>query len=430
MRSPLETFAGLLDRSVQEIAALAADARTADLSRISRIADIWDNNTFPLVSVACASRMVRTGRARAGLRWMADLGAARRELMTELDPALDSVLPVVRPEPAAHRDYLGRVCPGSFPVTAQIVAGLEDDYDLSAASLRSLAVRPSPAGLCAHLTLAAPRRFAPGTGRVAPDGSRKPWPPALLAFTFTDVGELAFDVGDRTGATLTFTADGASLAIGQGGGLRAASATVYPDDPCWHESAAGRAADEATVSEREKRRKPVPTSALTGQEEAAARVLHHLMLRIRLVGYYPELAGGIPMRELCEGTADAGTAILRAGSRPGPTRRRAFADLERRWRHLPPDATPAPVPAAPASLRYARYSEPHHDYDNERPGQAVLVTATPDTDPAAPWRLASEEIAQPTGFRITRTAFDGVSGVHRDGGRLALGDSLVIQRER
>jgi hypothetical protein len=34
VRSPLETFAGLLDRSVQEIAALAADARTFDLSRI------------------------------------------------------------------------------------------------------------------------------------------------------------------------------------------------------------------------------------------------------------------------------------------------------------------------------------------------------------------------------------------------------------
>ena len=138
----------------------------------------------------------------------------------------------------------------------------------------------------------------------------------------------------------------------------------------------------------------------------------------------------IPVRELCEATAGAGTAILRAGARRGSARRIAFADLEQRWRHLPPDATPAPVPAAPASLRYARYSEPHHDYGNDRPGQAILVAATPGTDPAAPWRLASEEIAQPALFRITGAAFNGVSDVHRDSGQLALGDSLVIQRER
>jgi hypothetical protein len=116
VHSPLETFADLLDRSVQGITALTADARTIDLFRISRIADIWDNNTFPLVSAACAPRLARTGQARAGLRWMADLGAARRELMIDLNPALDTMLPAARPAPAAYRDYRSVVRPGSFPV--------------------------------------------------------------------------------------------------------------------------------------------------------------------------------------------------------------------------------------------------------------------------------------------------------------------------
>lgn len=429
MHSPLETFAGLLDRSVQEIVALAADARTIDLARISRLANIWDNNTFPLVSAACAPQLSGTELARAGLLWMADLGAARRELMVNLNPALDAELPAARPAPVAYRDYQERVRPGSFPVTFETVARLDADYNLATAIMRSLVVRPTHAGLHASLTLAAPRRFTPTTGRVTRDGTLKPWPPALLAFTFTDVTELAFESDDRTGAAITFAAD-TSLMIGRSGRIQAASATVHPDDPRWHESAAGHAADAITPRERETQRERIPTSDLTGQERAAARALHHLMLRIRLVGYHPRLAGRIPVRELCEATAGAGTAILRAGARRGSARRTAFAGLEQRWRHLPPDAAPAPVPAAPASLRCARYSEPHHDYDNDRPGQAILVAATPDTDPAAPWRLASEEIAQPALFRITGAAFNGVSDVHRDSGQLALGDSLVIQRER
>ena len=112
VRSPLETFAGMLDRSVQEIAALAADARTVDLSRISRIADIWDNNTFPLVSAACAPRLLRTGRARAGLGWMAGLGAARRELTAGLDPgpAHDWRHRGMGKGPVSERDLNSHVC--------------------------------------------------------------------------------------------------------------------------------------------------------------------------------------------------------------------------------------------------------------------------------------------------------------------------------
>jgi hypothetical protein len=263
---------------------------------------------------------------------------------------------------------------------------------------------------------------------VSGDGTLKPWPPALLAFTLTDVGELAFDADDRTGVTVT-SAAGISLVIGRSGHVRAASATVHPDDPCWHESAAGREADTVTPREHAARRAPGPAPALTEQERAAARSLVRLMLRIRLVGYHPKLAGGIPVRDLCEGTTGAGTAILRAGALRGSARRTAFADLEQRWQHLPPDATPALIPAAPAGLRYVCYSEPHQHYGNDHPGQVTLVAATPDTDPAAPWRLASEEITQPARFRITGAAFDGVTDVQRDRGQLALGDSLVVTRQ-
>ncbi|MDG4824716.1 hypothetical protein O7635_22930 [Asanoa sp. WMMD1127] len=65
MRSPLETFAGLLDRSVHEIAAMAADARGFEVGRVGLIADIWDNNTLPLVGAAVAPRPLRARRARA-----------------------------------------------------------------------------------------------------------------------------------------------------------------------------------------------------------------------------------------------------------------------------------------------------------------------------------------------------------------------------
>jgi hypothetical protein len=427
VHSPLETFVGLLDRSVEEIAALVADARAIDLARIRLIADIWDNNTSPLISAACAPPPEQAERARAGLLWLADLGATRRELVTNLAPTLDAVLPAARPAPAAYRDYPGRVRPGSFSVTAETVTRLEADYDLPAASVRFLIVRPAHPGLFASVTLAAPRQFTPSIGRVGRDGSRKPWGPALLTFAFTGVSELAFDADDRTGAAVTSDGTITSLAIGRSGYMRAASATVHVDDPMWHESAAGQAADAVTPHAREARCAPVPTSDLSDRERAAATALHHLMIRIRLVGYHPRLAGGIPVRELCEATAGAGEAILRAGARRGLARRAAFAGLEQRWWHVPPDTAPPPVPAAPASLRYASYREPHEQYNTNRPGQATLVAATPDADPAAPWWLASEEITHLTRFRITGASFDGVCDVHRDQGQLALGDSLVIQ---
>ena len=427
MRAWLEIFAGLLDRSVEEIDALAADARVFEASRIGALADIWDNNTFPLVTAACAPRLTRSGRARVGLLWMADLGAARRALMVSLDPALDRELPPAVPERLVHRDYQARVHPGSFPMTAAIVAGLATDYDLDDANVRSITARPADAGLRVDVTLAAPRRFTPSTGRVARDGSRKPWPAAPPRFTFLGVTDLRFYAAERHGVTITSADTGFDVAIGEHGTIRTTGASVWPDDPRWFESAAGRAAEAATPYAGPDRRQPVPTSSLTSQQQTAARALSDAMLQIRLVMYYPEFAATIPIRQLCRVVARAGSAILAAGARRGSGREEAFAAFGQRWRTTPPKLPAVPIPSGPAVLRYLRYDEPHEDYDVQHQGAAVLVAAVPDTDPTAPWRLASEKPTQSTNFHVLTDAFNGVRDIHRDAGTLTMNDVLTVQ---
>ncbi|SCL51011.1 hypothetical protein [Micromonospora chersina] len=426
MSSPLEAFAGLLDRSVQEIATLAADARSFDASRIGRVADIWDNNTVPLVAAASAPWPLRSRRASAGLRWMADLGADRRRLIVDLDPSLDRVLPAARPERSVHRDYQGRVFPGAFPLTAEIIAALAQDYDLDNGTVRAFTVGPADSGLQVQLTLAAPRRFTPSTGRVARDGSIKPWPAAPLRFTFDGVTDLRFDAEDRLGMVVSRDSVGSAVAIGRSGRLRAIEASVWPDDPRWYESTAGQAADLTTPHGRPQRRKSVRTSALTTPQRAAARALVMLMSHARLVHHYPNQAAGVPILDICRVAAGAGSAILAASARHGAARQKAYAELEQRWRHVPPTAPPDAVRSGPVLLRHARYDEPHDDHDVPRRGCAVLLAAVPDADPASPWALASEEITQPSRFRIASTAFDGVQHVSHDAGTLSIGDKLVV----
>ncbi|MEU4555451.1 hypothetical protein EV382_2818 [Micromonospora violae] len=427
MSSPLETFAGLLDRSIREIAALATDARSFDATRIGRIADIWDNNTLPLVGAACAPWPLRSRRASSGLRWMTDLGADRRRLMVDLDPSLDRVLPTARPQRSVHRDYQGRVFPGAFRLTAEVVDALAKDYDLANGSVRSLTARPSDEGLQIHLILATPRRFTPSTGRVSRDGSEMPWPAAPLRFTFNGVSDLQFDAEDRIGMAVIRTSAGSTVVIGRSGRLQANEASVWPYDSLWHESTAGQAADLTTPHERPQRRKPIPTPTLTASQRAAARSLVMLMSHARLVHHYPNLAAGVPILDICRVMADAGSAILAASARRGAARQTAFAELEQRWRHVPPKVPPEAIRSGPAMLRHVRYDEPHDDRDVPHHGSAVLLAAAPGTHPAAPWTLASEEITQPSQFRITNTAFDDGQHIHHDGRFLRIGDVLIVR---
>ncbi|PYC72981.1 hypothetical protein C7C45_07730 [Micromonospora arborensis] len=427
MSSPLETFAGLLDRSIREIATLATDARSFDATRIGRIADIWDNNTLPLVVAAGAPWPLRSRRASSALRWMADLGADRRGLIVDLDPSLDRVLPTARPERSVHRDYQGRVFPGTFRLTAEIIDALAHDYDLANGSVRSLTARPSDEGLQVHLTLATPRRFTPSTGRVSRDGSTMPWPAAPLRFTFNGVTDLQFDADDRIGMVVSRTSSGPAVAIGRSGLLQATEASVWPDDPRWYESTAGQAADLTTPHTRPQRRKPAPTSTLTAPQRAATRALIMLMNHARLVHHYPNLAAGVPILDICRVAADAGSAILAASARRGAERQTAFAELERGWRHVPPEVPPAAIRSGPVMLRHARYDEPHDDYDAPHHGSAVLLAAVPGADPAVPWTLASKEITRPSRFRITSTAFDEVQHIHHDDSVLRIDDALVVR---
>ncbi|WP_433131243.1 hypothetical protein ACQPWW_09825 [Micromonospora sp. CA-240977] len=427
MSSPLETFAGLLDRSIREIATLATDARSFDATRIGRVADIWDNNTLHLVGAACAPWPLRSRRASTGLRWMADLGADRRRLMVDLDPSLDRMLPPAGRARSVHRDYRGRVSPGVFELTAEIIDVLAHDYDLVNGSVRSLTAQPSDEGLRVHLTLATPRLFTPSTGRVSGDGSTMPWPAAPLKFTFNGVTDLRFDAEDRIGMAISHTSAGSTVTIGRSGGLQATEASIWPYDPRWYESTAGQAADLTTPLTRPQRRKPVRTSTLTAPQSAAARALVMLMNHARLVHYYPNLAAGVPILDICRVAADAGSAILAAGARRGAERQTAFAELEQRWRRVPPTTPPEAARSGPVTLRHAWYDEPHHDHDDPHHGRAVLLAAVPGADPAAPWTLASEEITQPSRFRITSTAFDDGQHFHRDGTFLRIDDALVVR---
>lgn len=431
VRSPLDVFAGLLDRSVEEIAALAADGRTFDILRIAAIADIWDNNTFPLVRAATAGRGWRAWRARSGLRWMADLGSARRALMVDLDPALDRRLPAPAQEDRVYRDYLGRVRPGVFPITAQVLQELAADYDLAHASVRRLAVAPGRSGLQVRVTVAAPRRFTPGSGRVAPDGSHLPWPAAPLHFTFDNLTRLRFDADDRIGVSLLCGDADLAMTIGQAGALQGRSGSVWPEDPCWHESAAGRSADTVTPPRRRVRRRPARTPPLGPQEQAAARALRQLMWHVRMVRH-PELAPTIPVRELCRAATGSGSAITAAASLRGPSRQQAFTDLAGGWRDIPERAAPTTILSGPATLRYLGFDAPHQDDDRPHEGSAITVAAVPNTDPAQPWRLAGERFTEPTAVRLDLTAFDGVHQAHReaDSDSLTLGEVVAINALR
>ena len=152
------------------------------------------------------------------------------------------------------------------------------------------------------------------------------------------------------------------------------------------------------------------------------------MRHVRLVGYYPNMAARVPVRQICHLAGNAGTAILAACSRHGQARQKAFAELAGRWRHVPPDLAAAPLRPGPAMLRYASYTEPHEQYDTPREATAILLMAEPDAGTStAAWNLAGEEITSPARFRIGSSAFDGIQQARRDATALHIGNDLTVQ---
>ncbi|WP_157530343.1 hypothetical protein [Microtetraspora niveoalba] len=462
----LGALCALLDRSLVQIAEASADARTYDQQTIYEVSDVWDNNTFPLFHAATALTSTgRERRARAALAWMADLGPGRRSWMLEQADATGHALERILPPPAARplyaRDFLGRVRPPFMRLTAEAALELGTDYDLAATEVRTLSLERAGTRLTGSLVLVVPRRY---------DGGPRAGEPAALHLSVKDVTGIRFDSDDRMGVALEHGAEGMVVGLGAGGSLRAASGTVHLDDPAWHLSAAGRAADRRTPPREERprrtseRRRRHPEGAAL----VAATILQSAMLEIRMVRC-AHLADRIPVRPLAGALFGAGTGILAAGARRGGRREHAFHELINAWitdtgpvltplvadrlRHLadttrlpdssrawiaevtgreaahPPPAT-EPVPDLPseAELRFVQYTAAHERHGSAQDSSAVLNLALPAGSPDAPnrpWRLRALEVGDVGRFRLWTDAFDGPLGLRTAGAAKAI-ESLII----
>lgn len=414
-------FAALLDRSVARIGELAADGRRFDRQAIAEIADVWDNNTFPLFNTALSRpAWLRERRARAALVWMADLGPSRRAWMIEQAAVaghrLEPLMPPLVHRVLHYRNYQGRVQPGIAPLTATAVASVAKDYDLARAQVRAVRVERAGQELCGYVALAARRRYA----RPGDHGD------AVVQLFLNDVRDVRFESGDGAGATLAADTAGVEVRVGTQGHLRAASATVWFDDPSWHLSHAGQAADAYTPHRRAARRKPrqIKRPLARGGALEAAMVLHQAMLEIRTVRY-AKAVGRVPLRELSDAFAGAGAGVLTAAGQPGAARDHAFRWLAEDWitrspslahrmagrfpddhwaRAVVPSRPPQPTVVdlpAQAQLTLAAYTAAHTQYGAARDASAVVNLAVPDGDDT--WGLRAMEFPRPTRLSL-RTA--------------------------
>jgi hypothetical protein len=294
------------------MAEAAADARTYERDTIHTISDVWDNNTFPLFrAMAARTSWGRERRARAALRWMADLGTERRTWMVEQSAIAGYALEPLLPPPAKGdhlvRDHRGDVMASVTPLTTDVAAGIGVDYELATAEVRSLMVERTGTRLTASLVLAVRRRYA---------SDRSTGERAELRLWVQDVADTRFDSRDASGITLGLETGEVAIGIGAQGVLRAARATVYPDDPTWHLSTAGRSLDARTpTGPRPSRRQSPPRrrESLDDGPLLAATILHDAMLEIRTVRYAAH-AGRIPVLPLCLVFAGAGEAIMAASA--------------------------------------------------------------------------------------------------------------------
>ncbi|WP_203858750.1 hypothetical protein [Plantactinospora mayteni] len=419
--SAMLMFAALLDRSVAGIGELTADGRYFDRQAVARIADVWDNNTFPLFeTVLSRPGWLRERRARAALVWMADLGLSRRAWMIEqaaiAGHRLEPLLPALVDRVVHYRDYRRQVWPGVVPLTTTAVASVTTDYDLSRAEVRTVRVERAGQALSGYVALVAPRRYA------ASDDHGD----AVVQLFLDDVWAVRFDSDDRAGATVAADPDVVEVRVGAQGHLRAASATVGFDDPSWHLSHAGRAADADTPDRSAGRRAPrqIKRSPLRGAALDAAMVLHQAMLEIRSVRY-SHVVGRVPLREMCDALAGAGTRVLTATSQPRAARDQAFQRLAEEWLTRSPsladriaDRSPADhwaqavVPTgsrqptvvdqpAQAQLTLAAYTAAHTQFGAVRDATAVVNLAVPDGDDR--WGLRAVKFPRPARLSL-RTA--------------------------
>jgi hypothetical protein len=371
--SAVSMFAGLVDHSVQRIRRIAADPRRFDRQEIARIADVWDNNTGHFFGVLQTRLWWRRERqAREALRWMADFGSDRREWMIRYGgEPMRRLLGPAPPDPPFHRDHQGTVRCGPLPLEQ---AGMDVDYDLAGARVTSVRLECSGAGFGGQVLLRVPRRFADGD--------------CVVQLYLSDVRQAQVDSAGTAGIAISAHPAGVELRIGAGASVLAGSVEVWPDDPLWHLSQTGRAADAVTGPGVRRLRHPAVTRP-TGAAGAATIAFQQAMVQIRRVRW-DRSAARVPILQRC-------AVLAEAGSRAVAARPRALALLAEQWAREVPDL-PGPAGRIPpgAVLTLAGSSAT----------AAWVVFAEPVADG---WRLGAAELARPGRIVL-------------DGGRLSLQD--------
>ncbi|MEU4620482.1 hypothetical protein AB0G04_10965 [Actinoplanes sp. NPDC023801] len=369
----MSMFAGLIDSSVQRIREIAADPRRFDRQEVVRSADVWDNNAkhfFGILQVR--PDLLRERLAWQGLRWMAGLGAARRAWMAEHGgPAVTRLLGPAAPETLFYRDSYGHVRAGRLPAAA---AGLDADYDLPRGRAAGFRIERAGTGFRAAVTVRAPQRFGDREGDIL--------------VHLTGVRLARFDSADTVGAVVS---DGGELRVGAGGVVLADEVAVQVDDPFWYRSRTARAVDPDTPPWRE----PGDRRPLTLPWAAAWEPGHRFreaMGRIRQVRS-PTGVSWVPLLELADLLAGAGSRALAAGNRHGRARRAALHELAVRWGAELPDAGgPAQRVPHAAVLTMAAW--------NGQPAEMLANFAQPSPGVIG-WSLGAARISRPAGVRLT-----------------------------
>ncbi|GLW07872.1 hypothetical protein Misp01_30020 [Microtetraspora sp. NBRC 13810] len=297
--------------------------------------------------------------------------------------------------------------------------------------------------------------------------------PAELRLSLQNITDMGFDSGDTRGIAFDPEAEEIVIRLGVGGVLRATTGTAYLDDPAWHLSTAGRAADRRTPPYEEgvpptvRRRSRQPEGAVA----VAAGFLHSAMLEMRMVRY-AHLSERTPVWPLARALTGAGTDILAAGARRGGRREKAFRDLGEAWIDRGGDAltpgvadrlrrladltqlpdrtrawlegiTPPSVPAPHATgepdpalapeteLRLVKYSAAHIRHEREHDAFAVVTLAVPHSDQDSSgrtWRLRTRKIDNVSHFRLRSDAFAGAQAFRTMGESMILGNDTLRVR--
>lgn len=407
--SAASMFAALLDRSVARIGELAADGRFFDRRQVVETSDVWDNNTFPFFDVAWSPPRRREQRARDALRWMADLGPGRRAWMSDI--VGERILGPAPVQPKHYRDHLGHVRPATEPLAGP------GDYALDRATLRSFLIERAGTRLGGHVTLTAPRRFDVPAGR----------PEATVTLHLADIQQARLDSADTGGAAL----DGATIRVGAYGLLTGSGGTISVDDPCWHLSPAGRAADAITPAERPPRvDDPERRARLSAGAVDAALVLKFAMMLVRSVRYAKQV-GRVPLGEISAALAGAGDAVLSAAARPWGRRDRALRRLAEGWL----EASPYLTHELRRLMRDNAWLNAMPDRDRPAPparpdrGQLTLATfrdggALVNLAAAGTWELSATELPGAGRMTLDAAAFAAPQVVTSE--PFALGDVVTV----